>query len=159
VNANIVYTNHPLIKGTYELLKLPKLTSAIPFVLNDIVNTLKPLANKKNQTLKCYADTYLNRLYLADTVSLGGVLSNFIWNAMTFIPEKGEIIVRAQLIERIDTNERIRFSVKDNTIGISDEIQVVVAQPHPIQNNVQTTRPTQAFKSTLLATSHNPTPS
>jgi signal transduction histidine kinase len=148
-----------LSMDTHELLKLATLTTAIPFLLNNIVNALRPVAYKKKQTLKCYADTYLNRLYLADTVRLSEVLNNFICDAMTFIPEKGEIIVRAQLIERLDNNERIRFSVKDHTLGMSDEIQIVVAQSRPIQNNVKITLPTQILNSTILATSHSPIPS
>ncbi|MGV3582364.1 MAG: response regulator [Methylophilus sp.] len=130
MNNNTFNASQRLIDDTQRSLELSPLPTAIPQLLNHVVNTLTPIANGKNLTLQCYADMHLNRCYLVDTVRLSEVLHNFITNAIKFTPVQGEIIVRAQLIERIGNNERIRFSVKDNGIGIADEIRPNLLMHH-----------------------------
>lgn len=130
MNNDNYYANQQLVEGTDRSGGLVPLPTAIPLLLDHVVNGLVPIANRKNQILHCYADTHLNRCYLMDNIRLSEILNNFISNAIKFTPEHGEIIVRAQLIERIDNTERIRFSVKDNGMGISDDIQSYILMGH-----------------------------
>lgn len=123
MNNNTFNASLRLVDDTQCPIELSPLPTAIPQLLNHVVNALTPIANGKKLTLQCYTDMHLNRSYLVDTVRLSEILHNFITNAIKFTPVQGEITVRAQLIERIGNNERIRFSVKDNGIGIADEIR------------------------------------
>jgi len=121
MNNNTYYANQLLVESTNHSRGLSPQPTAIPKLLDHVVDSLIPIANRKNLVLQCYADTHLNRCYLIDNILLSEVLNHFISNAIKFTPESGEIIVRAQLIERINNFERIRFSVKDSGIGITDE--------------------------------------
>lgn len=135
MNNNTFNASQRLIDDTQCSIELSPLPTAIPQLLNHVVNALTPIANGKKLTLHCYTDMHLNRCYLVDTVRLSEVLHNFIANAIKFTPVQGEIIVRAQLIERIGSNERIRFSVKDNGIGIADEIRSNLLMHHTQHTN------------------------
>jgi len=56
------------------------------------------------------------------------ILNNFVSNALKFT-EKGRIEIKAELLERADGEERVRFSVTDTGIGISEEDQARLFQP------------------------------
>ena len=56
------------------------------------------------------------------------ILNNFVSNALKFT-EKGRIEIRADLVWRADGEERVRFSVTDTGIGISEEDQARLFQP------------------------------
>jgi CheY-like chemotaxis protein/HPt (histidine-containing phosphotransfer) domain-containing protein len=50
------------------------------------------------------------------------VLNNFVSNALKFT-HSGEIVLSAELIEQLDSSERIRFCVRDTGIGIARDAQ------------------------------------
>ncbi|MEK6211575.1 MAG: ATP-binding protein, partial [Pseudomonadota bacterium] len=54
--------------------------------------------------------------------------SNFVSNAIKFT-SKGTIEIKAELIERVDAEDRVRLSVTDSGIGISPENQLRLFQP------------------------------
>jgi len=56
------------------------------------------------------------------------ILNNFVSNALKFT-EKGRIEIKAELLGRADGEERVRFSVTDTGIGISEEDQARLFQP------------------------------
>ena len=56
------------------------------------------------------------------------ILNNFVSNAIKFT-SKGTIEIEAQLIERVDAQDRVRFLVKDTGIGISADNQQQLFQP------------------------------
>ncbi len=73
-----------------------------------------------------------------DPFRLGQVLTNLIGNALKFT-ERGEIALRAELIEQTDQRVTLRFAVKDTGIGITLDQQARLFKPF-MQADSSTTR-------------------
>jgi len=91
-------------------------------LLQEIVNTYSHIASSKNLLLWQHSDSRLSAAHIVDPLRLSQVLNNFVSNAIKFTP-RGEIELRAEYLESLESGERIRFSVKDTGIGIPREIQ------------------------------------
>jgi PAS domain S-box-containing protein len=92
-----------------------------PLFLRDLVgDTLKALAyqaHEKGLELACDLPPNVPDLVIADPVRLRQVLTNLVGNAIKFT-ERGEVVVRAALLETRDDRYRLRFAVSDTGIGI-----------------------------------------
>ncbi len=82
----------------------------------DVVDTLRPLADKKSQTLVEHASSNLTAR--ADSTRLKQILMNLLGNAIKFTPEGGRIELAAQQIGDI-----VRIEVRDSGPGIPPEEQ------------------------------------
>lgn len=106
-------------EGKLELSPRP---TSIPHLLQEVVNTYSRVASAKSLMLWQHADARLNQAYIVDSLRLSQVLNNFISNAIKFT-QQGEIELRAELVNHLDSGDRIKFSVKDTGIGIATEVQ------------------------------------
>jgi len=91
-------------------------------LLSEVTNAYSRIASAKSLILKQQIDTRLNATYIVDPLRLSQVLNNFVSNATKFT-QRGEVELRAELLERIESGDRIRFSVRDTGIGIPEEVQ------------------------------------
>jgi signal transduction histidine kinase/DNA-binding response OmpR family regulator len=82
----------------------------------EVVDTLRPLADKKSQTLSQHAENGLN--VRADATRFKQVLMNLVGNAIKFSPEGGDIELAACLIDG-----KVRVEVRDTGPGIPLEEQ------------------------------------
>jgi len=82
----------------------------------DILETLKPIANKKSITLNCLVTEELT--VVADPEMLKTVLRNLLSNAIKFTNNGGQVSINAK-----QTESNIIVTVSDNGIGIATEIQ------------------------------------
>ncbi len=73
-----------------------------------------------------------------DSQRLGQIILNLASNAVKFT-EKGEIVIRAELLENDGISAMIQFSVKDTGIGLTEEQIMRLFQPFT-QADVSTTR-------------------
>lgn len=119
-------------------LAISPLSTSIPQLLQEVVNTYSRVASAKSLVLRYHADTRLSPAHIVDPLRLSQVLNNFVSNAIKFT-HQGEIELRAELIEQIESAERIRFSVRDTGIGIAREAQQRLFQRYR-QESVDTTR-------------------
>ncbi|WP_207260482.1 response regulator [Desulfovibrio sp. Huiquan2017] len=89
-------------------------------VLNNIINMLGLAAEQKGiEFLLMVCSSVPNRLR-GDALRLGQILLNLTNNAIKFT-QKGEVILRADLLEQDGTRALIRFSIRDTGIGIGPE--------------------------------------
>jgi CheY-like chemotaxis protein/HPt (histidine-containing phosphotransfer) domain-containing protein len=73
-------------------------------------------------------DSRISPALLVDPMRLRQILNNLVSNALKFTA-KGQIEIKAELIERAGAVERVRFSVMDTGIGISTADQARLFQP------------------------------
>ena len=92
--------------------------------VEDVVQLLAPRAHAKQLELACRIDEALPGAVRGDPYRLRQILTNLIGNALKFT-ESGEVVVK---LDRID-DKRMRLSVRDSGIGISDEARERLFRP------------------------------
>jgi PAS domain S-box-containing protein len=85
-------------------------------------------ASSKGLIVKRSVDPRISPAVSVDPLRLRQILNNLVSNALKFTSE-GEIEIKAELVERTDSEDRVRFSVTDTGIGISPENQQRLFQP------------------------------
>ena len=103
--------------------------ASIKKLIESVNNLYTGSASSKGLRLKHSTDPKISPAVLVDPVRLRQILNNFVSNALKFTPRGGTIEVKAELIERADAMDRLRFSVKDTGIGITAEQQKQLFQP------------------------------
>jgi PAS domain S-box-containing protein len=104
--------------GKFELEKIPmNIEKMIIKVSNIIIDNIE----KKNQKLNIKIAKDMDLDYIADDLRLSQVITNLLSNAIKFTPEKGEITLAVEKIERKGDVNTLRFSVTDTGIGMTKE--------------------------------------
>ncbi len=111
-------------EGKLELSPGP---TSIEKLLKEVVNTYAKVASAKSLLFWQHTDPRIESAHIVDSLRLSQVLNNFVSNAIKFT-KTGEIELRATLLERLDSGDRIRFSVKDTGIGIAENVQTQLFQ-------------------------------
>jgi two-component system sensor histidine kinase RpfC len=106
--------------------------------LNSIIRMMRPHAAAKGLAVRAMVDPAIEYHVKGDPHHFRQVLVNLLSNAVKFT-ERGHIEVSAVLIEEIDDEMRVRFSVSDTGIGISPEAQQKIFQQF-VQADDSTTR-------------------
>jgi len=104
-------------------LELAPQAVSIAGVLAGVVNTYARVASANSMILAQQVDARLSPVLIVDSLRLSQVLNNFVSNALKFSQRGGRVEVRAELIERREGAEQVRFSVQDTGIGIDSEVQ------------------------------------
>lgn len=77
-------------------------------------------ANEKNIALKLQLDEKMPETIMADSLRLNQIFMNLLSNAIKFT-HQGEVIFKADVIDRKSNTALIRFSIIDSGIGIAKE--------------------------------------
>lgn len=108
-------------------------------LIADIAATVNIKLQKKPEVeLVTYIDPKIPPVLMGDSVRLRQVLLNLTDNAAKFT-EKGEIKIEVTAAQKMSYGAILRFSVKDNGIGLSEEAIKNLFQPFQ-QADVSTTR-------------------
>lgn len=95
-------------------------------IIHSAVNTITPLCQKKSIEINSYIDPNIPDIITGDSERLRQILLNLLSNAAKFT-EIGKIDIRASLVSSLeDTNAKIKITVKDTGIGISQDKQNVI---------------------------------
>lgn len=115
-----------LLKLISDILDLSKIEAgrmelscedlSVANTIGEVISAMRPLAEKKAQTLSSNADRGLS--VHADATRFKQVLMNLVGNAIKFTPEGGSIEIEAQQAGR-----EIKVKVRDNGPGIPPEEQ------------------------------------
>ncbi len=97
-------------------------------VVEDVHNIYSGNASSLGLLIKRTVDPNIGAALRVDPMRLRQILNNFVSNALKFTSQ-GVIEVKAELIDQTDVAQRVRFSVIDNGVGISEEDQKRLFQP------------------------------
>ncbi len=89
-------------------------------VLSNIANIVIPKAQAKGLAFEINDQTKLETSIISDSQRLEQVLLQLADNAIKFT-EKGSVSIGAEIIEKMENNLVLGFSVKDTGIGLSEE--------------------------------------
>lgn len=105
-------------------------------IIEEINTIIRPQAKGKNQTFEIFSDSVTHEHLLADKLRINQILINLLSNAVKYTPEGGEIQMRLDELPQVDDNySRIRFTVSDNGIGMSEEYLKVIFEPFTRENS------------------------
>jgi len=109
---------------------------ALADIIDEINTIIRPQTKAKNQTFEIFSSSIVHEHLLADKLRINQILMNLLSNAVKYTPEGGNIQVRLDELPQVDDNySRIRFTISDNGIGISEEFQKVIFEPFARENS------------------------
>ncbi|QSZ42020.1 response regulator [Sulfurimonas aquatica] len=97
-----------------------------------------PVTKKKNISFILDIDLEIYEYLVMDGYHLKQVISNLVNNAIKFTQEGGKITIKASLMKSSNRVQTIRFSVKDNGVGISKERQEKIFEAFSQEDNSTT---------------------
>ena len=125
------------------------LLESLPISIEDLtessLETLLPSAQKKDLSISCWVDPAIPERVLGDQVRLRQVLFNLLGNAIKFTrttaERKGQVslLVRMAAEGNSADNPRLEFSIRDNGVGIREEVLSTLFLPF-MQAETSTTR-------------------
>jgi len=92
-------------------------------MLRRIVNVINFRIDEKHQKISVYIDRSIPRILIGDDQRIAQVITNLLWNAIKFTPEKGSIAIDVRLAGKENGICTLQISVSDSGIGISPEQQ------------------------------------
>lgn len=93
-------------------------------LLEEVFERYKSIVEKENLIFMFNIEANNNELYInGDKNALTRVLENFISNSIKFSKEGGKVILGATVIKETKENYKIKVYVKDEGIGIAEEMQ------------------------------------
>jgi len=99
-------------------------------VIEEINTIIRPQAKAKNQTFDIFASHLNFEHLLGDKMRLNQILINLLSNSVKYTPENGTIEMRVEeLPQVVDNYSRIRFTVSDNGLGMSEDFLKVIFDP------------------------------
>jgi signal transduction histidine kinase/CheY-like chemotaxis protein/HPt (histidine-containing phosphotransfer) domain-containing protein len=109
-------------------LELRAEVASVAKVVRSVVAIYSGNASSKALILTAHVDPAISPAVLVDPLRLQQILNNLVSNSIKFT-SKGFVEVRAELVERKDATDVVRFSVTDTGIGISADAQGALFQP------------------------------
>lgn len=139
-NANIISKSaKSLLNIINDVLDISKIESGKIDIINEVfifetfienIVELFSVASKEKKIRFIYNPDYdLPYTMISDSMRLQQVLSNFLSNAIKFTPKNGEIIFSIKILEKVNEKIKIRFSIKDSGIGMSEDQQKIIFKP------------------------------
>ena len=99
-------------------------------VINEINTIIRPQARAREQTFEILASSLQYEHFQADKLRINQVLINLLSNAVKYTPEGGRIEMRVEeLPQVVEEYSRVRFTISDNGMGMSEEYQKVIFDP------------------------------
>ncbi|MEG3640883.1 response regulator [Magnetococcus sp. PR-3] len=99
-------------------LEIEKAPLRIDDVLTSLADLMAIRADEKKLELLFHRDAKLPDLLEGDPLRLGQILINLVGNALKFT-DRGEVVVRIELIDTHQQGVLVRFSVEDTGIGMT----------------------------------------
>ncbi|MFA5264865.1 MAG: response regulator, partial [Opitutaceae bacterium] len=120
------------------LLVLESIDFDLQEQLERVIDLQSANARKKGLELVLDFDPATPTRVRGDPVRFQQIVLNLLGNAIKFT-EHGDVVVRAQMVERTEQNIQIRFEVQDSGIGIAPEVRPILFQRF-VQADSSTTR-------------------
>lgn len=103
---------------------------ALSAILEELYSIMSPQAKAKQQTLEFHTRGLLPDYVQGDKLRLNQVLINLVSNAVKYTPMNGTISVTLEALPTdVNNHAHLRFTVKDNGMGMSEEFVKTIFEP------------------------------
>ncbi|MCX6149552.1 MAG: PAS domain S-box protein [Ignavibacteriales bacterium] len=96
-------------------------------VLDNVFNIVSQKVQEKGLEFSIHISNDVPLNLIGDPLRIGQIITNYCSNAIKFT-ETGEIVVSANIHEKLDNKVKIRFAVRDTGIGLTEEQQKKIFQ-------------------------------
>ncbi len=127
----IMASSHHLLSLINDVLDMSKIESgktslnldrfSLPDLLEELSIIVMPQAKAKQQSFEIHTHGTPPEQLLGDRLRLNQILLNLLSNAVKYTPENGEISFTISEVEATPQYTKLRFIVKDNGIGMSED--------------------------------------
>ncbi len=101
-------------------LEMENIDFSLDKVISNVSNVITTLANEKGLEIIFDIKQNIPAMMMGDPDRLQQVLLNLASNAIKFT-DKGEVVLKAGLVEELDKQVMIKFAVRDTGIGLSSQ--------------------------------------
>ncbi len=147
----IMASSHHLLSLINDVLDMSKIESgktslnidrfSLPELLEDLDIILRPQAKAKGQEYTVHVQGAPPEQILGDKLRLNQILINLLSNAIKYTPEEGKIeFIVSELPCPSPQYVKLKFVVRDNGIGISEEFQKQIFAPFSREINSVTNK-------------------
>jgi len=99
-------------------------------IIDEINSIIRPQTKAKKQTFEIFVTHLSYEHLLGDKLRINQILINLLSNAVKYTPEGGTIQMRVEELSQVVENySRIRFTISDNGLGMSEDYQKVIFDP------------------------------
>ena len=98
-------------------------------VIESVTSIIYPQAVAKGLNFTVPLSGVTDTLLIGDSMRLNQVLLNLLSNALKFTPENGSVLLEIRQLQRTDRRVRLRFTVSDTGIGMSEEFMERIFNP------------------------------
>ena len=141
----ISYSSHHLLSLINDILDMSKIESgkstlhiaefSLPELLEELNSIIITQVQSKTQTFEMRTKGNIPELVFGDRLRLNQVMINLLSNAVKYTPVGGEITLTVEALEQsVRNHAHLRFSVKDNGLGMSEEFVKVIFEPFSREN-------------------------
>ena len=104
-------------------------------VIAEINTIILPQTKAKNQTFDIFVSHLTFEHLMGDKMRINQILINLLSNSVKYTPENGMIQMRVEELPQVmDNYSRIRFTVSDNGLGMSEDYLKVIFDPFTREN-------------------------
>ena len=102
----------------------------------EYINTIiRPLVEAKNLQFNMSLTTHIGKTIMVDRLRFNQIFFNLLSNAVKFTPEGGTIEFYTEGLPKLNGKYGLRFIVKDNGVGMSEEFQRNLYTPFTQENS------------------------
>lgn len=139
-NRKIAFSGHHLLSLINDVLDMSKIESGKTSLnyeefnfsdfLEELCEMVAPQAKAKKQNFEIRTKGALPESVLGDKLRINQILINLLSNAIKYTQEGGNICLGVEVLEKATRNHiHLKFTVKDNGVGMSDEFVKIIFEP------------------------------
>ncbi|MCH5161258.1 MAG: response regulator [Clostridiales bacterium] len=136
----ISHSSHHMLSLINDILDMSKIESgksalhvaefSLPELMEELYSIIITQVNAKKQTFEMRTKGNIPELVYGDKLRLNQVMINLLSNAVKYTPAGGKIELTVEALKQsIKNHAHLRFSVKDNGLGMSEEFVKVIFEP------------------------------
>ena len=141
----IALSSNHLLSLINDILDMSKIESgksalnvgefSLPEMMEGLYSIIIAQVNAKKQTFEMHTRGSIPEMVYGDKLRLNQVIINLLSNAVKYTPVGGDISLTVEALkESVRGHAHLRFSVKDNGLGMSEDFVKVIFEPFSREN-------------------------